>query len=155
MRELLHAADEPMVLHQAAGWEFPRGFDVRAAQARFDRLGTLLSEAFGVPVGGGRGPQQDATYFGDIEIPASATRTRAKKSRGGCVLTVRVSNFANLATCLEPAHPEDQRRIEAALAGAGYAYVSRELLSEPYDGPHQWAYPQGGATWQDRFFGFV
>ncbi|HEY0536211.1 MAG TPA: hypothetical protein VGD29_31890 [Actinoplanes sp.] len=83
MRELLHAADEPVVRGQVAGWEFPRGFDLEATQARFHRLGELLSEAFGRTGTGGRGPQQDAAYFGDIEIPASATRTRAKRLAPG------------------------------------------------------------------------
>jgi hypothetical protein len=145
-----------MALRQAAGWEFPRGFDIGATQARFDRLGTLLSEAFGVPLTGGRGPQPDAAYFGDIEIPASATLTRAKRTRAGCALTVRVSNFANLATYrpedhCKIVHPDDDRRVGEALAAAGYAYIPRDILDSPYEGPNEWAFPQG-ATWFERFF---
>jgi hypothetical protein len=160
---VLRAADEPMVLRQAAGWEFPRGFEVAAAQARFDRLGEQLSEAFGVRVGGGKGPQQDAAYFGDITIPASATRTRAKRTRAGCALAVRVSNFANLATSMSEEHSpdrrqlvdaDDQRRIEQALAGTGYVHVPRDVLDEPYDGANSWAF-RNGATWRERFFDLV
>jgi len=151
----LHAADEPMVLRQAPGWEFPRGFDIAATQARFDRLGERLSDAFGRTVGGGRGPQQDAAYFGDIEIPAEATRTRAKKTRAGCALTVRVSNFADLATYApQPAHSDDQRRIEKALAEVGYLLVPPDVLDEPYQGPNEWAFPSG-ATWRERFFDYT
>jgi hypothetical protein len=144
-----------MAMHQAAGWDFPRDFDIAAAQARFDRLGERLSQAFGVQVSGGRGPQQDAAYFGQITIPASATLTRAKKTRAGCALHVRVSNFADLATYTPQANglvdPEDQRRIEQALADTGYVYIPRDALDEPYEGPNDWAFPNG-ATWRERFF---
>jgi hypothetical protein len=141
-----------MVLHQAAGWDFPRDFDKAAAQARFDRLGERLTETFGEPLTWGRGPQQDAAYFGEIEIPASATRTRAKKTRAGCALHVRVSNFADLATYTSGRiDVEDRRRIEQALADTGYVYVPGEVLDEPYEGPNAWAFPNG-ATWRERFF---
>jgi len=55
-------SERPDLLGNHVGWEVPRDFDCAATQARFDRLTERLSEAFGVPLVAGTGPQQDAAY---------------------------------------------------------------------------------------------
>lgn len=158
---LLRASDEAGTRGQEAGICYPRDFDRAAHQARFDRLGALLSDAYGVPLSGGQGPYPEASFFGWIHIPPEATQTRAKRTRIPFGLTVIASNFGGLATyapyssgpseAWPKVHPDDQSRVEGALTALDYVVVPREVLEEPYDGPNGWLF---GATetWFGRFF---
>jgi hypothetical protein len=159
---LLRGLDEPGVLGQEAGVCYPRGFDRAAQQARFDRLGALLSDAYGQPLSGGQGPYPEASFFGWIHIPPEATLTRAKRTRIPFGLTVIASNFGDLATYVpsssgpvEPTwpkvHPDDQSRVEGALMASDYVVVPHEVLQKPYDGPNEWLFGTT-ETWFGRFF---
>ncbi|MEV0456221.1 hypothetical protein [Catellatospora methionotrophica] len=136
----------------------PRGFDRAAAQARFDRLATLLGECFGEGCAVGSG--SDAC-FGSVMVPAGLTRTRTKRSRVPVELYVSVSSFGDLATYAPgssedpaPVHAEDRRRIDSALAEAGYVTVPRQVLDARYDGPNTWALGEA-STWYVRFFDLI
>jgi hypothetical protein len=162
---VLRVLDEPGSLGEHVGLEVPRDFDRAATQARFDRLAERLSEAYGCPLVGGAGPQQDAAFFGRIRIPAEVSCTRTKHSRTGVPLTVIVSNFGGLATYLPfhdsstppapPVHREDRKRIEEVLIRLGYRVVPGHVLATTYDGPNEWVFGSGDATWFVRFFDYL
>ena len=158
-------SERPDLLGSQVGWEVPRDFDQAATQARFDRLAERLSEAYGVPLVAGVGPQQDAALFGGISIPAEATRTRTKRTRVRFPLRVMVSNFGGLAAYLAvhdastptvptpPVHPDDRERIEHALTALGHLVVPEHILEARYDGPN--SHPDSTMTWYARFFDFL
>lgn len=151
---------------QPGDCDVPRDFDVSATQARFDLLGELLSEAYGHPLGGGTGPEQDTALFGTVSIPAELTRTRTKRTRIPLPLDVSVSNFGGLATCgpgyvagvpspaRAPIHPQDRNRIEPALEELAYLVVPIEVLSTPYDGRLDWV-RANDYDWYTRFFSWL
>ncbi|MFI1170166.1 hypothetical protein [Streptomyces melanogenes] len=111
--------------------EFPDGFDYPLAKAQATRLKDRLTEDFGqaCPLDD---QIQDASYYFTIAIPAEAAET-------GVPVTVRLSNFGNLAVVTTPgpdSHDDldhavregalsaaDRSRIEAALCGLGYTVV--------------------------------
>ena len=152
---------------QGDGVEVPRDFDQAAAESRFEQLVERVEEAYGVPCIHGYG--QDSACFGSIDIPADATRTRAKRTRTAFALLVMVSAFGNLATYrpvgqvwdqVVPVHPDDRRLIEEALDAVGYVIVPNDVLDLPYDGPNGWIfgsspYERTDATWYSRFFDFL
>jgi hypothetical protein len=140
LRAALRELDQPVAVGQWFGWEFPADFDIVAMQARFDRLADRFGEVFGCKVAAARGPQQDAAYFGALQVAS---------------LSVLVSNFGGLATYL-PAdgartHPEDEARVAEVLTGLGYRVVPQQILAHPYDGPNAEFCPHG-MTWHDRYF---
>jgi hypothetical protein len=165
---VLRALDEPGVMGSAVGLEFPSDFDRATTQARFDQLVEKLSEAFGYPLLGGRGPQQDAAHFGVIRIPAEVTRTVDHRSGARFPLAVILSNFGALTTCLPyragptpdagrtpPVHQEDHRRVEQVSAELQLRFVPDHILGLPYDGPNQWVAGPTKATWFWRFFSYL
>lgn len=162
---LLRALDEPGELRQAAGLEFPKNFDRAATQRRFERLAARLSDVFGSVMSAGMGPFPEASLFGELQIPADFTMTRAKRTRISFPVIVAVSNFGNLATCwpargeispgavtsaTTPLHPIDRSRVEQVLNELGYVFVPEEVLEIRYDGPNQWVFGGQGETWFDR-----
>ncbi|GIF43923.1 hypothetical protein Axi01nite_82340 [Actinoplanes xinjiangensis] len=165
---LLGALDEPGRLGRAAGLEVPSSFDRAATQNRFDQLVKGLSKAFGCPLVGGHGPQQDAARFGVIRIPAEVTRTYDQQSGARLPLAVMLSNFGALTTCLPyrfgpapdvgptpPVHQEDYRRIEQVSAELQLRLVPEYILDAPYDGPNEWVFEPMEATWFRRFFDYL
>ncbi|WP_229069758.1 hypothetical protein [Actinoplanes sp. DH11] len=149
LRELLLSLDDP-VHHQ-----FPAGFDSRQAEAAFHRLAERLTKDFGACDFGDH--MEDASQHGSLRIPASVTAS-------GHRLVITVSNFGNLAVlslddpnewsdeeAAEMLHPDDDRRIRAALGDLGYRLVPEEPLWESYDGNAPGAFPY----WWDRFFGYL
>jgi hypothetical protein len=145
--------------------ERPADFNEDAADNRFAVLFGLVDAAFECRCTTDAGARiQDASFYGDITVPAEATDT-------GRDLFIRVSNFGPMATfgswrmegdgswrmeVDEPFAPlarRDADRIETALAGAGYIIVSRAVLTRTYDGR---AAPWGAVeTWWDRFFAYL
>ncbi|MCL8011388.1 hypothetical protein [Streptomyces sp. AS02] len=110
-------------------WEFPRDYDHVATRARFDQLAAHLDQAFDCACSVDRGVQ-DASFHGDIVIPAAVTKSRD-------FIVVRFSNFGSLITATaggvaadtaEPAdglHDEDRSRITAVSAA-----LDRQCRSE-------------------------
>jgi hypothetical protein len=143
------------------GWEVPPDFDREAMQARFDRLAKRLGEVYGTTLGAGAGPAQDASYFGEVVVPADLTRTRAKRTGVRHAVAVTVSNFGGLVAVRTvqtgplasppPVDPRDRDRIEPVVTGLGFHLVPGHILGRPCDGPN--ARPDSGWTWHERFFG--
>ncbi|HWS35232.1 MAG TPA: hypothetical protein VN408_21130 [Actinoplanes sp.] len=167
-RSILRSLDEPGRLGEAAGLDFPGDFDRAATQARFDQLVEGLSEAFGCPLLGGQGPQEDAARFGVIRIPVDVTHTHDRHSGARFPLAVYLSNFGALTACLPyrigptpdvgrtpPVHQQDHRRIEQVSAALQLRLVPEHILLEPYDGPNQWVCGSSDATWFWRFFAYL
>ncbi|SDS87410.1 hypothetical protein [Actinoplanes derwentensis] len=165
---VLRALDEPGRLGSAGGLEFPGDFDRAATQTRFDQLVDGLSEAFGCPLLGGQGPQEDAARFGIIRIPAQVTRTHDRRSGACFPLAVILSNFGGLTTCLPyrvgpapdagptpPVHQEDYRRVEQVSAELQLRLVPERILGLPYEGPNYWVSGSEEATWFWRFFDYL
>lgn len=137
--------------------ERPADFDEAEADTRFAVLVRLVEAAFRCEctTDAGRGRIQDASFYGDLVVPASATETR-------CDLAIRVSNFGPMATFSVLGRRDadsadvaaaDSDRIENALASAGYLAVPMVLLRTAYDGPTDsspFLY-----TWWSRFFEYV
>lgn len=150
--EELRALGASVLRGQGAGGLVPAGFDVVAAQRRFDGLGERLSAAFGVVLPRVLGPEPGAALFGVHRVPAEATVTRERRTRARIGVSVLVSNFGDLATyhatgggTAPPVHPGDGERVEAALSEGGCRWVPVELLRTSYDGE--------SITWYDRLFG--
>jgi hypothetical protein len=132
---------------------------MRLVQAIVEEFGASVTYEAGFPL------IQDASFFGDLTVPAEATR-------GGVAIGVRTSNFDELATTYV-ADPDlwdetgsaessidaaDQRALEAVLAEAGYEYVPRAALLAKYDGanrPLKELHGNGDLTWWTRNFDWL
>ncbi|MYW19258.1 hypothetical protein GT039_27685 [Streptomyces sp. SID2955] len=138
-------------------WEFPRDYDHVATRARFDRLAADIDQAFDCTCSVDRGVQ-DASFHGDIVIPAIATKSSD-------LVVVRFSNFASLITAgaggvradtAEPAdelHDEDRIRIKAAAVALDCIWMPRHVLKKRYDGPTEMDDWQ--QLWWHRFFDYM
>src|SRR5688500_19602337 len=90
----LRSADDPERL------EFPEGYDEAAEALRFQRLRQALEAAFGCECAASSRPRLlDATFFGEVIVPASA-------SGGSADIVVRVSAFGSLAGVFPFAPPD-------------------------------------------------
>jgi hypothetical protein len=143
--------------------EHPSAFDYVGEVERAWRLVAELSDAFGwsLTTDVGTSSVQDASFFGDVLIPAEANSSKM-------AIVVRLSNFGRLAVVV-PAPAKDQdvaselnghdrSIIATALRSNGYRLVSAELLFRPYDGRSdalRAAYPQSSATWWIRYFDYL
>ncbi|WP_067812907.1 hypothetical protein [Actinomadura kijaniata] len=155
--ELLHELDDPDHM------EFPAIYDHTEVRARFNKVVAKLDTAFGCRCHVDRNIQ-DASFHGDIGVPATHTA-------GGERITIRISNFGNLAVYspenirsytdaekrqLLPA--EDLDRIEDTLTGLDYRVVPEDLLNTRYNGRSDLAnyYPSDQPpTWFTRFFDYL
>ncbi|MEU9033387.1 hypothetical protein AB0D45_00455 [Streptomyces sp. NPDC048352] len=138
-------------------WEFPRDYDHVATRARFDRLAGDIDQAFDCACSVDRGVQ-DASFHGDIVIPAIATKSRD-------LVVVRFSNFGSLITAgaggvradtPEPAgglHDEDRSRIKAAAEALDCVWMPRHLLRKRYGGSTEMDDWQ--RLWWHRFFDYM
>ncbi|WP_274911173.1 hypothetical protein [Streptomyces sp. WZ-12] len=164
---LLHALDQ---LPGPDHLEFPDGFNYPLAKSQALRLKERLSKDFGCACELDD-QVQDASYCFRAALPVGATEA-------GVLLSVRLSNFGNLAVVTAPwpdSHDDldhavregalstaDRSRIEAALRDLGYTVVPPRLLHQPYDGTTwlagegfcciSYGPHQGRATWWTRFF---
>jgi hypothetical protein len=154
---LLRELDDPDHL------EFPVDYDRPAALTRFKRLATRLNDRFHCTCTFDC-HVEDASYFGTITIPKSATFSKEH-------ITVTISNFGNLAvvTLGNPGtyneeeeeglfQRDDRQRIEDELKKVGYIVVSEHLLWTTYDGVADLASHYPGAhppTWWTRFFDYL
>lgn len=153
---LLRQLDDPVHL------ERPAGFDYAAEQARFAALVADVEARFGCVCTVDAGMNvQDASYLGQLEIPASATATETE-------IFVRVSNFGGLALlgAERPGVYDDEetriliayadwRKVLEVLTNHGYVVLLEDALSRPYDGTSdalRRAYPTYPATWFTRYF---
>jgi len=143
--------------------EIPANYHHGRERARFEQLAQRLDTAFGRHNRVSRDVNvQDASLHGRIDIPAAATATTHP-------LVVLVSNFGGLAvlavdnpgvwTDAEAAqllHPDDRRRISAALADLGYTLIPEEPLRRPYDGTWDPAvFSPSGGSWWIRYFDYL
>ncbi|WFE27964.1 DUF6346 domain-containing protein [Solwaraspora sp. WMMD791] len=156
---LLRQLDDPVHL------ERPAGFDYAAEQARFAALVADVEARFGCVCTVDAGMNvQDASYLGQLEIPASATATETE-------IFVRVSNFGGLALLgaeRPGVHDDEETRILIAyadwrnvlevLTNHGYVVLLEDALSRPYDGTSdalRRAYQTHPATWFTRYFDYL
>lgn len=149
--EVLRSLDEPNSL------EFPHGFSYLIYQSRFNALAVAIGEVFGSPCTPDR-EVQDASFHGDIVIPAEITESRER-------VIIRVSNFGSLVTvsagglardstlAVEALHEEDRERIERVASSLGYRLISGNVLRQNYDGPT--ALDDWQSTWWHRFFDYM
>jgi hypothetical protein len=159
--ELLRAADE------AEHSERPPNFDERRARDKFVGLVQALVGAFGAPVQYEAGFPliQDASFFGQLTIPAETIRS-------GIGITVRTSNFADLATIVveDPdlwdeasalralVDENDLRKVEDLIEEAGYEYIPLALLRCEYDGINEGLKVGTDGrrrNWWDRYFDWL
>lgn len=156
---LLRQLDDPVHL------ERPAGFGYAAEQGRFFALVADMERQFGCSCAVDAGMSvQDASYLGQLDIPASATTTNT-------AIFVRVSNFGGLAL-LGAERPgtyndeetrrligkDDWRNVLYALARHGYVALLEDVLSRPYDGASDTlrrAYPTYPVTWFIRYFDYL
>ena len=147
LRELLHAADDPM--HA----EFPPGFDrvalwsrVAALQPKVERI---VGRAFKLD-----NTAEDASFSIDLTIEQPA----AEQNWIDTVFAVRFSNFGNFFTTWS--HCETEQLSERVIAEVvaevervGFRYIPATALDEPYTGRH----PEVGCiyTWWIRFFDYI
>lgn len=130
LRSLLRNSDDPLHL------ERPRDFDLQKSARRFADLTGALENRFGPACDSGL--YQDASIYGEVEVPAGVTRT-------GRPLWVQMSNFGGFVTAgtgswAEPGPTEgmpDQfvSWLDATCVAADCVFVPLELLLEPYNGP--------------------
>lgn len=156
---LLRQLDDPVHLERPAGFDYP------AERARFAALVAAVEARFGCVCTVDAGLNvQDASYLGQLEIPASATATETE-------IFVRVSNFGGLALLgaeRPGVYDDEETRILIAyadwwnvlevLTNHGYVVLLEDALSRPYDGTNdavRHAYPTHPATWFDRYFDYL
>ncbi|MFJ6511613.1 hypothetical protein ACIQMO_02810 [Streptomyces sp. NPDC091406] len=130
LRSLLKHADDPLHL------ERPRDFDLQESARRFAELASALENRFGPACGSGL--YQDASIYGEVEVPAEVAGTRRP-------LWVQLSNFGSFVTAgtgswAEPGPTEGMTDqfipwLDATCAAADCVFVPLDLLLEPYDGP--------------------
>jgi len=136
--------------------ERPADFDEAEAAARFVILVNLVDAAFGCECSTDAGPAliQDASFYGDLRVPAAATYT-------GHELWIRVSNFGPMATFssgpgdaadMADIARSDRDRIENALTSAGYLLVPKAALRNAYDGRANSPFLY---TWWSRYFDYL
>jgi hypothetical protein len=140
LRQRLRALDDPIYA------ERPADFDEKRVRDKFLGLVAGIRRTFGASVTYEAGPPliQDASFFGDVTIPAQATES-------GVEIGVRTSNFGELATFFptdpdvwdEPDSTEslidtgERRALEELLSQQGYEFVPLALLFADYDGANQ------------------
>ena len=157
--QLLRSLDDPENLEHPADYHYTR------ARTRFNELAQRLDHDFACRCDVDR-HVQDASFHGRIAIPAAATAT-------GHPLALIISNFGGLTVLIvdnpdayddtetaEPPHPDDDRRIRAALDDLGYTLIPQDPLEEPYDGVSDLAhrYRLNGRhppTWWIRYFAYL
>ncbi len=132
IRALLRKHDDPRHL------ERPGDFDLDMSRDHFALLVSALRERFGSSCSSGLA--QDASFYGVIDVPASATGL----GRPACVV---MSNFGSHFVTAEAVAGEGGPGGDAGLteefvtwldgicAAVGCVFVPAELLREPYDGP--------------------
>jgi hypothetical protein len=161
--ELLRSVDE------ATHAEWPPDFDERQARAKFMRLVEATVREYGTSVRYEAGFPliQDASFFGDLTIPAEATRS-------GVEIEIRTSNFGELATVTladrdlwdDPTavsallDEDDLRTVERLLSESGYEYVPLPLLRREYDGANHalkelYAAEGRRLSWWERYFDWL
>src|SRR5262245_20205171 len=131
----LRDADDPV------RGERPKHFRLRQTARRFSALVEGLDRAFACRCDAEAYPLvQDASFYGQVRIPASATAM-------GAEIHIRVSNFACLAVygleglgaysdaerdvLLDAA---DRDRVEDALTATGHVVLPEDVLWTDYDG---------------------
>ena len=156
LRRKFHELDDPINV------EFPADYDRYAVERSFDTLVGLLEAGFGTSCRVDAGSSiQDASYFGQVVVPAAATGS-------GADVFVRVSNFGKLAVWGLTAPglysgdeldlllvAADREIVEQAVVAGGFVAVLEDLLWERYDGSVQWVSEDSRPTWFTRFFDYL
>jgi hypothetical protein len=138
--ELLWRHDHP------THWEYPPGFDYRAATERFARFVEELSAKLGVAPRVETGVHiQDASFHSQVFLPLP----------GGRFALIRFSNFGDMATVSddEPVPDSTMAEVLELLAKHGYVYVPAAVLAGTYTGSNPGV--TGIDTWWIRYFDWV
>ena len=138
--QLLREHDDP------THWEYPPGFDYRAAKARFGKFAGELSAALGVFLEIEAGNSiQDASFHSQVFLPPA----------DGPEVSIRFSNFGDMVTVGEGGRlPEGTLGTIRELFGRyGYVYVPACVLDQPYTGGNPGV--TGIETWRILYFDYV
>jgi hypothetical protein len=124
---------------------FPEGFDKEAAMAKAREFAKVLENQLQLNVLVETGVQiQDTTHHTELHLPNGGT--------DGSWVTIRLSNFGNLATVInqDKLDPVQLKVLLDALEEADYVYIPPDVLDKPYTGaiPHV-------KTWMTRFFHYL
>lgn len=121
----------------------PTRFDRQAAITRAHALGELLHSKLNLNATVTADFQlNDASFHAEINLP------NAGKEKSW--VTVRLSNFGNLATVISSGEiePQSLRLLLDALNDLKYVFIPADFLNQPYTGKLS-----GVSTWMARFFG--
>jgi hypothetical protein len=127
-------------------WEYPPGFDYRAATERFARFVEELSAKLGVSLRAETGVHiQDASFHSQVFLPLP----------GDGHALIRFSNFGYMATVSDddPVPEPTMDAVVGLLAKHGYVYVPAGVLAQPYSGSNPGV--TGIDTWWMRYFDWV
>ena len=127
-------------------WEYPPGFDYKAATARFGRFVADLSAALGAAV-----PSETGTHIQDASFHSQAFLPLPGGRRG----LIRFSNFGDMATVGdgEPVPEQVMCVVLELLARHGYTYIPADVLDADYTGPNPGV--TGIPSWWIRYFDWV
>lgn len=140
--------------------EVPADYHEARLNRRFKRFARALSSTFSTRCRFDtrrNGAIQDATFFGEVTMPAG----------GDLAIVVKVSSFAELASVfvrhrnrlLERENYDDALRARLEVVGRllaehGYVLIPDEAWRVPYDGRNHY-FLQVGGSWGHRFFSYV
>ncbi|MEX3106612.1 MULTISPECIES: hypothetical protein [unclassified Streptomyces] len=160
LRALLRELDDPDHL------ELPPGYDLPAARRRFAGLGAAMKERFGPSVIAGM--TQDASYYGEVTVPAPDRPLWVLMSNFGPFVTAGTGRDLGVPGCEEGLDESFVTWLDGVCTELGCVYVPAGLLLEPYDGPtrlEDGELPGGGEdeeeeeelplAWWDRYFQYM
>ena len=143
-RKLLQGADHAWELQE------PPGFDPIDAAERFMHLAQAVQQIVGDDCEMELWPAiRDATFHGEIVLPASATIEPASA-------VIRASNFANLIAILNDERivkPDLLAQLRKRFERAGYRFIPALPLRREYTGHHRAT--KQFSRWSDRLFGYL
>ncbi|AMW10729.1 hypothetical protein A4E84_15170 [Streptomyces qaidamensis] len=138
IRGLLRELDDPEHL------EIPQHYDLPAARDRFTRLTSALKVRYGQSATPGM--PQDASYYGAVSVPASATGTDRPlwvlMSNFGPFVTAGTGRDGGMPGCEEGLTEEFLIWLDELCTELGCVHVPVTLLLEPYDGRAQLEPPE-------------
>jgi hypothetical protein len=138
--ELIERYDDP------AHWDYPLGFDYKAATGRFVKFVEALSSALNTPLNSETGSAiQDASFHSQIFLPLDKKRHAL----------IRFSNFGDMTTVSEdePVPEALLKVVVELLVTHGYVYIPASVLEQPYTGKNPGV--TGIRNWWIRYFDWV
>ena len=137
---LLKEHDDPV------NWEWPDGFDYKAATAKFAAFVELLEVEFDAKLTLESGVKiQDASFHSQVFVsPAGSDR-----------FVIRFSNFGEMVAINDDANVDSAvfQKLLKMFLDHGYNYIPSDVLNESYSGSNPGV--DGIETWWIRFFDHV